>query len=143
MRSRDGSNTFSLTIRSIIFLFSLAQILSADEYLISYRYIVKDAVIYNETLNIAKAMKKCQSTPLKDTLILEKYGKKNLKLTISKNMDEFTKFIQKLPLSVEHRGKTINNQNHSTTIITLKTRCFKVDFNENFVKIAPFKQGYN
>ena len=94
MRSRDGNNSLTFTVYPLIFLYLSAFCLNADEYLISYRYVVKDAVIYNETLNIAKAMKKCHSIPLKDILILEKYGKKNLKLTISKNMDEFTNFIQ-------------------------------------------------
>jgi len=139
MRSRDGDNYFTFTICTIIFLFSSVSFLRADEYLISYRCVVKDAILYNETLNISKAMKSCNLNPTKDTLILEKHGKNNLKSTILKNKNEFLSFIQKLPLNVEHYGQNTNLKNSSTTIITLKTTCFKVDFNENFAKITPLQ----
>jgi len=139
MRSRDGDNYFTFTICTIIFLFSSVSFLRADEYLISYRCVVKDAMLYNETLNISKAMKSCNLNPTKGSLILEKYDKNNLKATISKNKSEFLSFIQKLPLNVEHYEQNRNLENSSTTIITLKSTCFKVDFNENFARITPLK----
>ena len=138
MRSRDGDNYFSFTICTIILFFS-SVFLDADEYLISYRYVVKDAMIYSETLNISKAMKSCNLTPTNNLLILEKYGKNNLRSTILKNKNEFLSFIQKLPLNIEHYAQNTNLKNSSTTIITLKTTCFKVDFNENFARITPLK----
>ena len=136
MRSRDGNHSFSLRLCSVILLCSLA--LSANEYLISYRYVVKNAIIYNEKLDISHAMKKCEGTPYKE-LILENNGSKNLKEIISNNNEEFIDYIHKLGLQISHNEITSNMQNSSTTILTLRTKCFKVDFNDNFAKIAPLK----
>jgi hypothetical protein len=137
MRSRDGNHTFSLSVSPvIILLFSLA--LNAGEYLISYQYSVKDAMLYNETLEISKAMQKCQGK-VYSSLILETKDKKNLKKTLTVQNEDFIDYIHKIGLSVKHKEKTINYQNQSTTILTLKTTCFKVDFNDNFVKISPLK----
>jgi len=137
MRSRDGNNYFSRRLCSVIILLcSLA--LSADEYLISYRYVVKNAIIYNEKLNISRAMSKCEGAPY-NPLILQNDGSKNLRSIISKNNEIFINYIHKLGLDVNHKEVTKNAQNRSTTILTLKTKCFKVDFNDNFARIAPLK----
>lgn len=136
MRSRDGNLTFSLRLCSIILFSSLA--LNASEYLISYRYVVKNATLYNETLHISNAMQPCHGKA-QQTLILENDGSSELRKIISQNSQEFTKFIHKLGLHVKHEDITINSQNNSTTILTLKTTCFKVDFNDNFASITPLK----
>jgi len=136
MRSRDGNRTFLLRLCSIIFLSSLA--LNAGEYLISYRYIVKDAILYNESLLISKSMQSCVGKPQK-SLILESDGSRDLKTIISKHKEKFISFIHKLGMHLEHKERNINYQNSSTTILTLKTTCFEVDFNDNFAKISPLK----
>ena len=136
MRSRDGNGTFLLSISSIIFLTTLS--LSANEYLISYRYLVKDLTLYNEALSISKAMTKCNGTP-QGSILLDSHDSKDIKEIISKNSIEFTDYMHKLGLHLEHKDVTINAQYSSTTILTLKTTCFKVDVNENFAKIAPLR----
>ncbi|WP_418641150.1 hypothetical protein [Sulfurimonas sp. ST-27] len=136
MRSRDGNHTFSLSICAIILFHSLA--LSASEYLISYRYVVKDALLYNRGLEISHSMHKCKGFP-SNTLILESDNSKDLKKIIAHNNEKFINYIQKIGLNVQHYASTINFQNTSTTIITLKTTCFKVDFNDNFVRISALK----
>ncbi len=137
MRSRDGNHSFSFSICTLILLTSLT--LHAKEYFISYRYVVKDATLYNETLYVSSAMQKCQGTP-QEVIILETSRKNmTLKEAIMENIDQFLTNINKLALDVKHTEKTQNLQNSSTTILTLKTTCFKVDFNDNFVKIAPLK----
>lgn len=138
MRSRDGNLDFSLSICSVVLLLLSLSTLQAEEYLISYRYVVKDATLYNETLLVAKAMKKCLGKPQKE-LILEIDKEDDLKKIISKNSTDFIDFIQKLGLHIKHEEVTRNFINKSTTILTLKTRCFKVDFNDNFARIAPLK----
>ncbi|EDZ63792.1 hypothetical protein SMGD1_2135 [Sulfurimonas gotlandica GD1] len=99
---------------------------------------VKDATLYNETLHISNSMKKCSGEPEK-AIILTSYGDNDLKQTISKNSQEFIDYIHKLGLHVEHNESTTNYQNRSITILTLKTTCFKVDFNDNSARIAPLK----
>ena len=137
MRSRDGNHSFSRRL-SVVFFLLLALSLSANEYLISYRYVIKDAIIYNESLTISQAMQKCKGTPYNE-LILENDASKDLKKIISKNSEKFINYIHKLGLSVNHSEETINAQNKSTTILTLRTQCFKVDFNDNFARISPLK----
>ena len=141
MRSRDGNSTFSLSILQIV-LILFCTTLNAKEYLISYRYVVKDAILYNETLLISKAMQKCQKPQDYQSikaLILENTPDGNLKQIISNNSEEFINYIHKIGLYVEHKSTTKNAKNSSYTILTLKTTCFKVDFNDTFVKIAPLK----
>ena len=136
MRSRDGSSSFLLSVPSLILLLTLS--INAKEYLISYRYVVKDATLYSEKLYISDAMKKCIGT-LKKPLLLETNGTTSIREIISKNPNKFIDYIHKLGLDVNHKEITANLQNTSTTIMTLKTTCFKVDFNDNFVKIRPIK----
>ncbi len=136
MRSRDGDRTFSLSLCSVILFNSLA--LNASEYLISYSYTVKDATLYNETLHISKAMKKCSGTPQK-SFIFDTDGEEDLKKIISNDKDRFINYIHKLGLHLMHDEKTQNYQYSSSTTLTLKTTCFKVDFNDNFARIAPLK----
>jgi hypothetical protein len=135
MRSGDGNRHVTLSIFKLIFFFySLA--LSASEYLISYRYVVKDAILFNETLDISKAMHPCSGSPL-NPLILENNNTTNLKAIVSQNEEEFLSYLHQLGLDVQHSEFNTNLQNSSTTILTLKTTCFKVDFNDNFVSISP------
>ena len=83
-------------------------------------------------------MKECIGKPY-SSIILETRDDKNLKKIISFENERFITFLHKLGLSVSHKEETLNYQNKSTTILTLKTTCFKVDFNDNFVKISPLK----
>lgn len=136
MRSRDGNNDFSLRLCSLIFFSSLA--LHASEYLISYKYIIEDIMLYNETLLISEAMTKCHGKP-QEELVFNKSNSKDLKKIISENSEKFIDFIHKLGLHIEHKETTTNLRNSSTTTLVLKTTCFKVDFNDNIVKIAPLK----
>ncbi|MBU1659754.1 hypothetical protein KKG72_12005 [bacterium] len=136
MRSRDGNYSFSLSVCTLILFYST--LLSADEYLISYRYTVKDATLYSETLHVSKAMKKCSGIPQKE-LVLDTNEQDDLKKIISDNAERFIAYIHNLAMHVKHNETTINSKNTFTTILTLQTTCFKVDFNENFARIAPLK----
>ena len=137
MRSRDGNHSFSRRLCALVF-FIVSSSLSSDEYYISYRYVVKDAILYNESLAVSPAMKKCHGETY-SPIILDSDNYKNLKDVISNNSQKFINYLHKLGLQVEHKSKTMNYQNTSTTTLTLKTKCFKVDFNDNFARIAPLK----
>lgn len=136
MRSRDGNRYLTLRLCSVIFFSSLA--LNAGEFLISYRYTVKDAILHNETLDISHAMTKCYGEPQKE-IILSRTNGDSVKKILFKNSSKFIEYIHKLGLHVEHEEQTKNLQNSSTTILTLKTTCFKVDINDNFATISPLK----
>lgn len=136
MRSRDGNRTVSLFVCGLILANTLS--LCADEYLISYRYVVQDARLYNESLEISGAMTKCEGKEL-DSFVLHHDSTKDLKQNILKNSTEFIEYLHKLGLHVEHREDFKNYMTRSQTILTLKTMCFKVDFNDNLAIITPLK----
>ena len=139
MRSGDGNRTSTFSIfKIILLLYSFA--LCADEYLISYRYVVEDATLYNEKLDISKAMHKCQGTP-SSAIFLEHNEKKDLKEIIMMNQEEFISFVHQLGIDVQHTSINTHYSNHSTIIMTLKTTCFKVDFNDSFARISSLKKG--
>ena len=135
MRSRDGNSTL---LRTIALVFFALTSLNAEEYLISYRYVVKDSILYNEKLDVSHAMKKCKGLP-QNEFILKDVSDENLKRKLLNSPQEFIDYIHKLGLHVNHQDTTVNSINRSTTILTLKTTCFKVDFNEKFARIAPLK----
>jgi len=132
MRSRDGNKYRSFAVSLILFS---SLVLNASEYLISYRYVVKDLALYNESLTVSRAMKSCQGTP-QNYIELLTNDEDDLNVIIKNNADEFIDFIHKIGLSVEHKEKTSSAQNTSTTVMVLRTTCFKVDFNQNFAKIS-------
>ena len=138
MRSRNGSSPFSLSICTITFFLLYSSAIYADEYLISYRYTVKNATLYNETLDISKAMKKCKGEAT-SALYLDPEKSNNLKDILLHNKEQFTTFLGKIGFYITNQELTYNDNHTSNTIITLKTTCFKVDFNEKFVKISPLK----
>ena len=136
MRSRDGNCYRSLAICSIVFFSSLA--LQASEYLISYRYVVKNATIYNESLQVSHTMQPCKGKPTSfiELPILED---DNLHVVIKENALEFIDFLHDIGLDLTYQSVVANAIHTSTAIHTLKTTCFKVDFNDNFARISPLK----
>jgi hypothetical protein len=83
-------------------------------------------------------MHKCKGTA-SSPLLLELHNSKNLKKIIALHNEKFIHYIQKIGLDIKHYERTTNLQNTSTTILTLRTTCFKVDFNDNFAKISALK----
>jgi len=137
MRSRNGDRPFIRSICTTIIVSSLS-FLNAQEYLISYRYVAKNALSYNESFHVSHAMTQCGSQSY-EPLILENTDNNNLKATLLKNFDLFFDYAKKLGLHVRHEEHTLNHQSSAFTTLTLKTTCFKVEFNDSFVIIQALK----
>jgi hypothetical protein len=112
--------------------------LCADEYIISYRSVVKDATLTHESLNISRAMQKCDGYPSR-SILLDTKDSDHLKTIILENFDEFFELIQQEDLHVRHQGFTAGSMNRAKTVVTLPARCFTVDFNQGLVKISTLK----
>jgi len=141
MRSRNGNNTSSFSAFISIclcFLYSSASLL-ADEYFISYRYSTHNAALSYEELYISKAMTKCQGTPTSQKLLLENNTSAPFQFLIKKNSEQFIDYLHKIGMHITYTNTTHNNKSQTSTRLTFQTRCFKVDFNDNFVTIAPLK----
>jgi len=138
MRSRDGDQTLLRRYCSLVVFLCFYSSAVADEYLISYRYFVKDATLYNEKLLVAKAMQPCSGTADK-TIMLSRNKDENLEQVILKNSERFYRFLHALGVEIEHQEQLYAGMSHSATTLTLRTQCFKVDFNDSFVKISSLK----
>lgn len=84
-------------------------------------------------------MQKCQGVEQEPLTLLLKRPTNSLRQIIEEHQEQFLSYIQTLGIDIDHSEKTMNLQNSSTTIFTLKTTCFKVDINDNFAIIAPLK----
>jgi len=141
MRSRDGNFSLSFTIFFIIF-FNYTTLL-ADEYLISYRYVIKDAVIYNEQLNISKAMKKCSGDVQNyinllgssDTLLkgmTRRFLKKNH--FIEKSDEEFRIYISERTEDYQRAFSQYLDEHYSSSHYTVSREEL---FESNFANCVP------
>lgn len=138
MRSRDGSRTYLYTICALIFSFSS---LYGEEYIISYRYSVQNAIMLNDSLDISKAMTSCIGKPIYEPLVIDTDKQtKNLQKILLKNSDKFYTYVNALGLHVRNDEKVKNGYSSSLTTVTLKPTCFTVEFNENSVKLTPLKE---
>jgi len=63
----------------------------------------------------------------------------NLHVVIKENALEFIDFLHDIGLDLTYQSVVANAIHTSTAIHTLKTTCFKVDFNDNFARISPLK----
>ena len=140
MRSRDGDRTLLCRFCALI-LFGMFTLAEGSEYLVSYRYVTQDAKLLNESLQVSHAMKKC-SNELFDlpALYLNAQPHEDLRTILLRRFDLFFDYIQKLGLHVVHRDHLLNRQTTSITSLTLKTTCFKVEFNDSFVIIQALKE---
>lgn len=137
MRSRDGNFNLLFSICTLIFCFSN---LNGDEYIISYRYAIKDAILLNDSLDISRAMTPCSGEIGESKLLLSTTNDtKDLKKIILQNSELFFTYINSIGLHIRSDEVTNNGINSALTIVTLKPTCFTVEFNDNLVKIAPFK----
>ncbi len=138
MRSRDGNLTLLLSIYSLIFCTS---VFSAEEYFISTRYAVQNAMLLNDSLDVSKAMTPCKGELVGSSLLLpSRDNSKDLKKIVLQNSDQFFSYINTLGLHVRSFEEVSNGRESSLVTITLKPTCFTVEINDNFVKIAPFKE---
>ncbi|WP_415249438.1 hypothetical protein [Sulfurimonas sp.] len=95
-------------------------------------------LLYDDSLKVSHAMKHCIGKAQSSIELPDKHSN-DLNEVIKNNSIEFMNFIHKIGLDVDHKETTTNAQNTSTTILTLKTTCFKVDFNDNFARIIHLK----
>jgi hypothetical protein len=98
-------------------------------------------MLLNESLDVSKTMTPCKGELLGNSLLLiPQDNSKNLEKTLLQNSDQFFSYINTLGLHVRNFEQVLNGIDSSLTTITLRPTCFTVEFNENFVKIAPFKE---
>ena len=134
MRSRDGDHSFLFTVSLILF----STLLSAEEYIISYRAVVKNSMLYSEKLSVTKTMKPCKGKPEHSFTIFDN-NTKNLNTFLHKNINDFVENITPFYLELHASQTTTNMINKNLTTLELEPTCFEVEINDNFVTLTRLK----
>lgn len=135
MRSRNGNYSFLFTSLALITVLPLA----ADNYYIGYRLTAKNIQAINETLSISKAMKPCGSLNYSSVLVLKHAPAETLENILKREETAFLEFAadQELHVKSDDLFSTTNAQ--SLNSLTLPTKCYAVEFNNESVTITATK----
>ncbi|MDP3300672.1 MAG: hypothetical protein Q8S36_01760 [Sulfuricurvum sp.] len=134
MRSGTRNRSFLLTIYTLIGTSALL----GDEYLIGYRLTTHNATLMSDRLSISKSMTPCLGEK-KETLSLTRNHSQTLKSLLNFHEDEFIEFATQQSVNLRSRQDISNHTQTSTETMTLPTRCYVVDFNDDLVTISLLK----
>ncbi len=135
MRSRNGNFSFLFSSLALISTLSLR----ADNYYIGYRFAAKNAQAINETFSISKAMKPCSGSADSKSLLLQRIPNEKLESTLAREQSAFVEFAAAQELRVKSNDTLRQSQAQSLNSLTLPTRCYAVEFNDDSVTITPTK----
>ncbi|MDQ1297934.1 MAG: hypothetical protein QG558_472 [Campylobacterota bacterium] len=109
-----------------------------DEYLIGYRLATHNSALVVDRINVSKSMTPCLGEK-KETLILPRKPSQTLQALLNSNEDEFIEFATQQTIKLQSRQNISNRAHNATDSITLPTRCYAVDFNDDSVTISLLK----
>lgn len=135
MRSRNGNCPFVFSSLALITTLCFG----ADNYYIGYRFTAKNSQAINETLSISKAMKPCTPFNNSHLLILKRYQDEKLETLLEREQSAFVEFAASQELRVKSNDSFGLAQNQTLDSLTLPTRCYAVEFNNESVTISPTK----
>lgn len=129
MRSRDGG-------RPLLYAIALASAttLYSDQYLIGYRASTKNSTISSDTLHISKAMRDCQTKTATNALILD--SEATIEELIERNKNRFIEHFGINTTHIQNSDFIKDDYIHSTSTITIPTKCYKIELNDNFATIT-------
>ena len=131
MRSRTRNRPLLLAACQLI----SACALIGDDFLIGYRITTKNSVVRTENLSISKSMTPCLGMG-KNILTLPRQSNELLEVTLKNNEEEFFTFATHQTLHLQsHQDIGIQSHN-STETLTLPTRCYAVEFNDDTATIT-------
>lgn len=135
MRSRNGNCPFLFTSLAIITTFSFG----ADHYYIGYRLTAKNTQPINETLSVAKAMQPCYPFIPSDSITLERLNNEKLQTLLNREQTAFLEFASSNELRIKSNDTFHLSNPQTLNSITLPTRCYVVEFNDESVTITSTK----
>lgn len=134
MRSGTRNRSFLLTVFTVI----TTSALLGDEYLIGYRLATHNSALVSDRITVSKSMTHCLGEK-KESLYLPRQSTQTLQLLLNTHEDEFLKFASQQSINLESRQNISNHGQNSTDSMTLQTRCYVVDFNDDSVIISLLK----
>jgi hypothetical protein len=109
-----------------------------DAYLIGYRLTTHNSALISDRLSISKSMTPCFGEK-KETLSLTRNPSQTLQSLLNMHEDEFLEFATQQPINLRSRQDISNHAQTYTETMTLPTRCYVVDFNDDLVTISLLK----
>lgn len=135
MRSRNGNHSFLFTSLTLITTLQLY----ADNYYIGYRLTAKNTQAINETLSISKAMKPCGPLDNSAILVLKHKPDEKLENTLKQEENAFLEFAAYQELRIKSNDVLISSHAQTLNSLTLPTKCYAVEFNNESVTITATK----
>ncbi|HEX5329480.1 hypothetical protein [Sulfuricurvum sp.] len=135
MRSRNGNRPFVFTNLALIATLSFG----ADNYYIGYRFAAKNTQAINETLWVSKAMKPCGKLTDSPLLLLQRSPNERLESLLEREQSKFVEFAAAQELRIKSNDTFSPSQSQTLNSLTLPTRCYAVEFNNESVTIAATK----
>lgn len=135
MRSRNGNFPFLFSGFTLIFTLAI----KADDYYIGYRLTAKNTQAINETLSVSKAMQPCGSLDNSAILVLKHTPDETLETVLKREETTFLEFASYQELHLKSNDRFSASTVHSLNSLTLPTKCYAVEFNNESVTITATK----
>lgn len=135
MRSRNGNFPFLFSGFTLIFTLAI----KADDYYIGYRLTAKNTQAINETLSVSKAMQPCGSLDNSALLVLKHTPDETLETVLKREETTFLEFASYQELHLKSNDRFSASTVHSLNSLTLPTKCYAVEFNNESVTITATK----
>lgn len=135
MRSRNGNRPFIFTYLAVITTVAFG----ADNYYIGYRLTAKNTQAINETLSVSKAMQPCLPFNPSSTITLKRTNHESLHTLLTREQTLFLEFAASNELRVKSNDHFSVTNPQTLNTLTLPTRCYAVEFNDESVTITATK----
>lgn len=134
MRSGTRNRSFLLTVFTLI----TASASLGDEYLIGYRLTTYNSALIADRITVSKSMTPCLGEKA-ESLFLFRQSNQTLQLVLNRHEDEFLEFSSQQSIALKSRQNISNHAHNSSDSMTLPTRCYVIDFNDDSVTISLLK----
>jgi len=135
VRSRNGSFPFLFSGFTLIFALTI----KADDYYIGYRLTAKNTQAINETLSVSKAMQACGSLDNSSILVLKHAPDETLETVLKREETTFLEFASYQEFHIKSNDHVSVSNTQSLNSLTLPTKCYAVEFNNESVTITATK----
>ena len=136
MRSRNGNRSFIFTYLTVITTLAFG---ADNYYYIGYRLTSKNTQAINETLTISKAMQPCVSFQPSSAITLKRTSNESLQTLLQREQSLFLEFAASNELHIKSNDTFTLTNPQTLSSLTLPTRCYAVEFNDESVTITATK----
>jgi len=134
VRSRNGNRPVLYTGIALISTLCFG----ADHYYVGYRLTTQNSLPVHETFDISKAMRPCDGS-LSRELVLLRRTQEPLKEVLERGKSTFVEYALSETGRIKSDTRSSQAQIRTQETLTLPTRCYAVEFNDESVTIALIK----